>query len=46
MSPYTCNDVKTGDHLHKPHNPVDNPIIHAQPHKTSLEYPREPDDSY
>ena len=29
MSPNTCNDVKTGDHLHKPHNPIEYPIIHA-----------------
>jgi hypothetical protein len=28
MSPNTCNDVKTGDHLHKPHNPINDPIVH------------------
>jgi hypothetical protein len=31
MSPNTCNDVETGNHLHKPHNPINDPIVHVQP---------------
>jgi hypothetical protein len=31
MSPNTCNDVKTSNHLHKPHNPIEYPVIHMQP---------------